>query len=302
MSVVKFLTNLVLLIYYILESVVLTFVPRSLRYKDIKGQTVLITGGGSGIGRLLAIRFAKRGARIVVWDLNLNGAQETAKLVKDQGGEAFAFHCDVSQPQAVYDAAAKVKQEVGKVDILVNNAGIVTGKRFLECPDEKIKKTFEVNALAHFWTCKAFLPDMMAANMGHIVSIASLAGHTGAVRLTDYCASKFAAVGFEESLRLELHVEGYNGIKSSVVCPYFINTGMFDGVEAGLFAMLTPEYVADQIVSAVLANQEVIIIPGYFSVLVALKAMLPSKLIYIMNSLFSLESAMDGFTGRQKQD
>ncbi|KAF8786562.1 Short-chain dehydrogenase/reductase family like protein [Argiope bruennichi] len=256
MSVVKFLTNLVLLIYYILESVVLTFVPRSLRYKDIKGQTVLITGGGSGIGRLLAIRFAKRGARIVVWDLNLNGAQETAKLVKDQGGEAFAFHCDVSQPQAVYDAAAKVKQEVGKVDILVNNAGIVTGKRFLECPDEKIKKTFEVNALAHFW----------------------------------------------ESLRLELHVEGYNGIKSSVVCPYFINTGMFDGVEAGLFAMLTPEYVADQIVSAVLANQEVIIIPGYFSVLVALKAMLPSKLIYIMNSLFSLESAMDGFTGRQKQD
>ncbi|GBM19596.1 Epidermal retinol dehydrogenase 2, partial [Araneus ventricosus] len=151
MSVLKFLTNFVLLIYYILESIILTFVPRSFRYKDIKGQTVLITGGGSGIGRLIALRFAKHGARIVVWDLNLSGAQETMKMVRDQGGEAFAFRCDVSQPQAVYDAAARVKQEVGKVDILVNNAGIVTGKRLLDCPDEKIKKTFEVNALAHFW-------------------------------------------------------------------------------------------------------------------------------------------------------
>ncbi|CAL1288191.1 unnamed protein product [Larinioides sclopetarius] len=233
MSVLTFLSNFVLLIYYVIESIILTFVPRRYRYKDIKGQTVLITGGGCGIGRLLALRFAQHGARIVVWDLNLNGAQETVKMVKDQGGEAFAYRCDVSQPQAVYDAAAKVKQEVGKVDILVNNAGIVTGKRLLDCPDEKIKKTFEVNSLAHFWTCKAFLPDMMAENKGHIVSIASLAGYTGAVRLTDYCASKFAAVGFEESLRLELHVEGYNEIISSVVCPYFINTGMFDGVNSG---------------------------------------------------------------------
>ncbi|GIY31556.1 hypothetical protein CEXT_580671 [Caerostris extrusa] len=124
-----------------------------MRYKNIKGQVVLITGGGSGIGRLVALRFARHGARIVVWDLNLAGAQETAKLVRDQGGEAFAFRCDVSQPEAVYEAAEKVKKEVGKVDILVNNAGIVTGKKLLDCPDEKIKKTFEVNAMAHFWHC-----------------------------------------------------------------------------------------------------------------------------------------------------
>ncbi|GBM05828.1 Protein dhs-3 [Araneus ventricosus] len=259
-------------------------------------------GGGSGIGRLMALRFAKHGARIVVWDLNLSGAQETMKMVKDQGGEAFAFRCDVSQPQAVYDAAAKVKQEVGKVDILVNNAGIVTGKRFLDCPDEKIKKTFEVNALAHFWTCKAFLPDMMAENKGHIVSISSLVGLIGAIGLTDYCASKFASVGFEESLKLELYEEGYNGIKSSVVCPYMFNSGMFDGLNPGLFPMLTPEYVADNIVSAVLTNQEVIIIPGYFAVLIALKALFPTKCIYIMNSLYDPDNAMDGFKGREKKD
>lgn len=143
--------NVLKLLYYVLESIVLAFVPKSWRFKDITGENVLITGAGSGIGRLLAIRFANKGARVIIWDLNLEAAKETAKIVKDAGGEAFAYHCDVSKPQNVYDAADKVKKEVGKVDILVNNAGIVTGKRFLECPDHMIQKTFEVNAISHFW-------------------------------------------------------------------------------------------------------------------------------------------------------
>ncbi|GFT55549.1 hypothetical protein TNCV_3320631 [Trichonephila clavipes] len=151
MSALKIIESFLLLFYYWIEALVLACIPRRFRYKDIKGQTVLITGGGSGIGRLLAVRFAKHGARIVVWDLNMSGAQDTVKMVKDQGGEAFAFRCDVSQPQAVYDTAEKVKQEVGRVDILVNNAGIVTGKKIMECSDEKMKKTMEVNAMAHFW-------------------------------------------------------------------------------------------------------------------------------------------------------
>ncbi|GFT73256.1 hypothetical protein NPIL_603871 [Nephila pilipes] len=302
MSALRLLQSFGLLLYYWIEALVLLFIPRSFRYKDISGQTVLITGGGSGIGRLLAVRFAKHGARIVVWDLNLNGAQETVKMVKEQGGEAFAFRCDVSQPQAVYETAEKVKQEVGKVDILVNNAGIVTGKRLMDCPDEKIKKTFEVNAMSHFWTCKAFLPDMMSENKGHIVSIASLAGLCGTVRLTDYCASKFAAVGFEESLRLELHEEGYTGIHSTVVCPFFINTGMFDGANSGIFAMLQPEYVADEIVSSVLVNKETVIIPGHFLALIILKVLAPTKMSYKMGTAFDLDHAMDGFKGREKSD
>lgn len=138
-------------LYFVLESIVLAFVPKSWRFKEITGETVLITGAGSGIGRLLAIRFAGHGARIVVWDLNLEAAKDTAKIIKENGGEAFAFYCDVSKPQNVYDTAAKVKKEVGKVDILVNNAGVVTGKKFLECPDHMIQKTFEVNVISHFW-------------------------------------------------------------------------------------------------------------------------------------------------------
>lgn len=151
-SASQVISNFFLLFYYWIESLVLALIPRRYRYKDIAGQIVLVTGGGSGIGRLLSLRFAAKGAKIVVWDLNVKSAEETVKLVKEEaGGEAWAYGCDVSRREAVYEAAKKVKAEVGKVDILVNNAGIVTGKRFLDCPDEMIQKTFEVNAMAHFW-------------------------------------------------------------------------------------------------------------------------------------------------------
>ncbi|XP_015905269.1 short-chain dehydrogenase/reductase family 16C member 6 isoform X3 [Parasteatoda tepidariorum] len=296
----KFFYNLLLMFYYWIESIVLAFVPKRLRYKSIAGEVVLITGGGSGIGRLLCLRFASHGAKIVVWDLNLDAARETTKMVREKGGEAFAFHCDVSKPQNVYEAAAKVKREVGKVTILVNNAGIVTGKRFLDCPDHMIIKTFEVNAMAHFWTCKAFLPDMKEDNHGHIVSIASMAGLTGVVKLTDYCASKFAAVGFEESLRLELFQEGYTGIHSTVVCPYFINTGMFDGAKPGLLSMMTPEYVAEQIVSAVLVNQEVIMLPKVMNLLIMLKSLLPGKAGEVAMHMLEPDTMTD-FCGRNKK-
>ncbi|GFR02118.1 hypothetical protein TNCT_98161 [Trichonephila clavata] len=130
----------------------------------------------------------------------------------------------------------------------------------------------------------------------------SLAGICGVTRLTDYCASKFAAVGFEECLRLELYDEGYTGIHSTVVCPFFINTGMFDGANSGIFAMLEPEYVADEIVASVLVNKEVVIIPSYFLILVILKTLAPAKMAFRMGTTFELDRAMHGFKGRQKTD
>ncbi len=91
-----------------------------------------------------------------------------------------------------------------------------------------MKKTLEVNTLAHFYTVKTFLPDMITRNTGHIVTIASAAGHIGVCGLADYCASKFGAVGFDESLRGELKHRGYN-IKTTCINPYLIDTGMFKG-------------------------------------------------------------------------
>ncbi|XP_037082652.1 epidermal retinol dehydrogenase 2-like isoform X2 [Pollicipes pollicipes] len=283
-----------------LESVVLFFVPAHYRMKSVAGDVTLITGGGSGIGRLLALRLAKRGARIVTWDVNVEGNDETVRLIRAAGGEAHAYTCDLSKREEVYKTAERVKREVGKVSILVNNAGMVIGNRLLEIPDKLIEKTFEVNTLAHFWTCKAFLPDMIASKKGHVVNIASLAGMQGMSRLTDYCASKFAAVGFHESLTVELKVGGHDDVHTTVICPFFINTGMFDGAKSTVIPFLEPEYVADQIETAILLNKEHVIIPGYLTPLFFFKLLLPSNAYWWLGRSFRVERSMDAFTGRQK--
>merc|ERR1712216_163973 len=120
------------------------------------------------------------------------------------GGKASAYQCDVTDRAAVYALADKVKSEVGAVTMLSNNAGIVTGKKLLDAPDALCEKTMQVNSIAHFWTVKAFLPDWIEANHGHLITIASSAGTGGVPGLADYCASKWAAIGFQESMRLEL--------------------------------------------------------------------------------------------------
>lgn len=262
-----------IVVYYIIEAIVLKFVPRKYKpTKNIAGETVLVTGSGSGLGRLLSVRFARLGARLVLWDIDKNGNEETARLIKAAGGQAWTFQCNVADSKAVYETAAKVKDLVGRVDIVINNAGVVSGKKLLDISDDMVVKTFQINSLAHFWVVRAFLPEMLSANHGHIVSIASLAGLGGVARLTDYCGSKFAAVGFQESLAMELANEGYTGIRTTTVCPFFINTGMFDGAEPGIFGFLEPEYVADETVHAVLSNKTLLILPKVFYTLIALKA------------------------------
>ena len=174
----QILWGILLSIYYGFETLYRWINPQAFE-KSIKNDIILITGAGSGIGRLMALKLAKLGAIIVSWDVNATGNKETIQLIKAQGGTAYAYTVDLCKKEAIYEAAAKTKQEVGVVKILVNNAGIVSGASLLETPDEKIIRTFDVNVLAHFWTIKAFLPDMIKNESGHIVNIASLAGYGG---------------------------------------------------------------------------------------------------------------------------
>ncbi|NXJ29664.1 RDHE2 dehydrogenase, partial [Dicrurus megarhynchus] len=295
---------IVILVYYFLESLVLLVVPR--RKKNVSGEIVLITGAGSGIGRLLAVKFASLGATLVLWDINQEGLNYTVRLAKENGaGRVHSYICDCSKRQDVYRVADQVKKEVGDVSILINNAGIVVGKRFLDSPDSLVEKTMEVNTMAHFWTYKAFLPAMIAANHGHLVSIASTAGLSGVSRLSDYCASKFAAVGFAESVDMEMRILGKTGVKTTIVCPYVINTGMFDGVKAKwphVLPLLDPEYVAEKIITAIRQNQEVLFIPRIVYVLYFFKSFLSVKAdVLILEYLGSLD-IMNTFKGRPKKE
>nr|XP_019566612.1 PREDICTED: short-chain dehydrogenase/reductase family 16C member 6-like [Rhinolophus sinicus] len=289
-------------LYYFLESLAYKIIPK--RKKDVAGEIVLITGAGSGLGRLMAIKFARLGAVLVLWDINEESNMETCRLAKEKGGvKVFAYKCDCSNRQEVYRVADRVKKEVGDVTILINNAGIVTGKLFLNTPDDMVERSFLINALSHFWTCKAFLPAMMKANHGHLVCISSVAGQIGINGLTDYCSSKFAAFGFAESLFLELKLIQKSKIKTTIVCPYFIKTGMFDGATTKypfLLPLLEQEYVAQKIVNAILEEQLYLVMPKFMYFAFLLKQMVSPNMMIALAEYLGVDTCMASFKGRQK--
>ncbi|XP_007937692.1 epidermal retinol dehydrogenase 2 [Orycteropus afer afer] len=267
-------------LYFFLESLVYKIIPK--RKKTVAGEIVLITGAGSGLGRQLAIQFAGLGAILVLWDINEEGNRETSRLVKENGGvKVFAYVCDCSDRQEVYSVAKQVKKEVGDVTILINNAGIVTGKQFLDIPDNMVEKSFLVNALSHFWTYKAFLPAMITANHGHLVCISSAAGLCGINRLSDYSATKFAACGTAESLFFELSLQRKSEVKTTIICPYLIKTTMFEGCETKypfLLPILDVKFVAQKIVNAILEEELYVTFPKYLYVLQSMKLLLSTKM------------------------
>lgn len=267
---------LVLTVVCIFESIIKMFIPTKYKMKNIVGEIALVTGGGGGLGRLIALRLANLGAIVVIWDVNKAGTEETVKLVQAAGGTCYGYVCDLCDRKDVYEKAALVQKEVGKVTILINNAGVPgSHTRFMDTSDLSIIRTMDVNVMSHFWTAKAFLPSMMESNKGHIVSIASLAGHLGVPKMIDYCTSKFAAIGFEEGLHMELAADGYN-INTTVICPFFIrSTGMFEDVSPRFFPRLSPNEVADRVVSAMRCNEKVAVVPGYLYLLLILKWAMP---------------------------
>lgn len=299
-SILDCLITLLKVIYYWTEAIYMFFLPHKYFKKDISGQKVLITGAGSGLGRLMALRFAGLGCDLALWDINGEAVQVLAREL-GTSVRCKAYTVDLASREQIYKMAEKVKEDFGDIDILVNNAGIVTGCKFMDCPDGLIEKTMAVNANAHFWTVKAFLPTMLAKNSGHIVSIASSAGLFGVTGLADYCASKHAAVGFDESLRFELAAQGKTGVHTTVVCPYFINTGMFNGVQTkypSILPIQDPEETVDRIMDAILCNQAIVIIPRILYLVYALKGMLPVKVQQVMGDCMGVSHSMDTFVGR----
>lgn len=266
---------------------------------DLSAKNVLVTGAASGIGRLIATKMAARGAHVVLWDLNDEGLRDLEKTLESGPGSALSYHCDLSDPGAIQETAKEVTARVGPLDVLVNNAGIVTGKTLLEASEEEIRRTFAINTLALFWTTRAFLPAMLEANRGRIVTIASAGGIVGTPRMTDYCASKFAAVGFDEALRLELRHQG-KAVTTTVVCPYYVNTGMFAGVKTRfpwLLPILEPEQVAERVVQAVVKGRRRVLMPWF------VYAVYPTRLLPIpwfdgVMGFFGINRSMDEFTGR----
>lgn len=266
--------------------------------RTVAGSIVLITGAAMGMGRLYARLAVAEGATVVLWDVNAELLAETAA---ELGERAHAYVVDLADAADVVRVATLVQSEVGDPDILINNAGIVRGKLFVDHDhDADIELTMRINAIAPMHVAREFLPGMLASDReSRIVNIASAAALISNPRMSVYAASKWAMVGWSDSLRLEL--EGTN-VKVVTVCPSYISTGMFDGARGPLLTpLMKPEVVVARVWRAMKRGTPQLMMPAMVPVSKVFRGILPLRAWdFLAGRVFRVYSSMDEFTGRPR--
>lgn len=270
----------------------------------IKNRCVLITGGASGIGKLLAKRcLKKRAYRVILWDINEKNLLKTKSQFANLGYSVDTDVVDVSNLEDVQRAAKRVKDTYTTIDVLFNNAGIVVGKPFEEHSHRDITKTIAINTTALMHITKEFLSGMIDQSEGHIINIASAAGLIANPNMSVYAASKWAVIGWSDSLRLEMERDN-TGVQVTTVMPSYIDTGMFDGVKAPLLTpTMTPEYIVDKIMEAVKNNEIILQEPFMVKSLPVLKGVLPQRAFdFLAGKIFGVHNSMNKFKGRPAKE
>lgn len=269
--------------------------------RTLKEKRVLITGAAHGIGRALALRFAREGADIVVTDIDVPAAEEVVHEIESAGGSACAHALDVTDAAAVAAVGEWIERERGRVDVLINNAGTVHGGPFLEVPLERHLGTFRLNVDGVITVTRQFLPDLIASPEGHLVNIASASGLIGLPFGSTYAASKWAVIGFTDSIRLELEALGHEHVGVTAVCPSYVDTGLFEGAKPPKGTrMLTPEHLGDLTVRAVLHNRPYVRAPWLVKLTPLLKGALPTSWFDAVSGVFGASQSMSDWTGHGK--
>jgi short-subunit dehydrogenase len=266
---------------------------------NLDGKRVLITGGAQGIGFEMAIKFAERGADVVLADINEEKLAEAKASLEERAIVAAVCQVDVTNPASIAAMRAQVAAEVGPIDVLVNNAGVVFGGPFTKISLDDHLKTYEVNVLGLVAMTHAFLDDLVARPEAHLVHIASASGFIGLPYGSTYASSKWAVIGFGESIRAELQVQGHDHVHHTIVCPSYIGTGMFEGAEAPKAThILEPDYLAEKVVQAVERNKVHVLEPFMVKFTPLLRDLLPTALYDKMSHLFGADTSMAHWTGR----
>lgn len=247
--------------------------------KQFYGKKVVVTGAAGGIGRLMALAFAGRGCDVIVTDLNQEGAEKVAAEIRAVGRQAWAYRLDISRVEDIQVFRSRIRKEIGRVDALVNNAGVVYGGVFEMVPIEKHLMTYAVNAAGLVAMTHAFFADLLESPESHILNIASASGFVGLPFGATYASSKWAVIGFSESIRLELQERGFDHVGVTTVCPGYIATGMFDGVRTPkLLPFLEPDKIVAKIMDGVEKNHPYVKEPFMVKSVDLLKGALPQKL------------------------
>jgi all-trans-retinol dehydrogenase (NAD+) len=263
-------------------------------------KTILITGAASGIGR----RFAEKISGIaettlILWDRNPDILDEmkTANVTESR---IFTAGIDIADPDRILTEAEKLLKQNLLPDIIINSAGVVTGKLFHEHSVAEIDQTIRINTTGSMLVTQAFLKKMIDRGSGHIVNLASASGYTGIPKLSVYASSKWAVLGWSESLRIEMEMLN-TGISVTAVIPSYIDTGMFAGVKAPLLVpILKTEDIVDRMIKGIARQKKEIKAPLMIHFVPLLKATLPSKVFdWLSGNVTGAYHSMDSFTGRE---
>jgi NAD(P)-dependent dehydrogenase (short-subunit alcohol dehydrogenase family) len=191
----------------------------------LEGKGAVVTGGGRGIGSEIARALVREGASVVVCARTSSQIESVAEELRQSGGQAWAVACDVTQPEQIQRLAESASDLLGTVHILVNNAGIASSAPLKSIELDEWNRLMTVNATAPFLCTQAFMPGMLAAGWGRVVTIASIAGKVGHPYVAAYSASKHAVIGFTRAVATE--VAG-KGVTVNAICPGYVNTPMTD--------------------------------------------------------------------------
>jgi 2-hydroxycyclohexanecarboxyl-CoA dehydrogenase len=195
-----------------------------------ESKTVVVTGGGGGIGGATCRRFAREGAKVAVYDMNLDAAEKVAAAIRDEGGQAQAFRCDITDRASVDKAVEATQQGLGPIDVLVNNAGWDVFKPFTKTEPAQWDKLIAINLTGALHMHHAVLPGMAARKAGRIVNIASDAARVGSSGEAVYAACKGGLVAFSKTIARE---HARHGITVNVVCPGPTDTALFADYKEG---------------------------------------------------------------------
>ncbi len=206
---------------------------------SLEGKVAVVTGGARGLGRAICLRLAEDGVAVSVWDLNQDGAEETAAMVRDQGGRAIACGGDAASAADIARAVERTHEALGRISILVNNAALSPFCKFEELTEEAWDQLMGINLKGPFLCCKAVIPDMEAAGWGRIINISSSSAQSGAHSMAHYVASKGGVIGLTKALALEYATRG---ITVNNVPPNFVDTEGLRAapVDVDAFAQTTP--------------------------------------------------------------
>lgn len=259
---------------------------------EFKGKRAIVTGASSGIGKGIAMRFAKMGVKVILAARRQLELEEVAAEIRSHGGTAIVAPCDVTNPEVVARVVQTAVDELGGVDIMVNCAGIAGPMTFEDTPPERFRQHMDVNYFGAVEFVRNVLPLMKEQGSGYIVNISSITGLKGLPTYTSYGASKFAIRGFSDSLRHE--VKKY-GIKVSVVAPPGVHTPMVDDDLESLpdwfhkFKVIEVDQVLNKMISGMRKGRFLILVSADSKLMYAMLRFFPRAFTALFMWLYKME-------------